>query len=93
MAYERQNFVDGRTVLSAKHLQCIEDCLCEHETKLKNYEPNAPTSIDLTQFESNGVIVETYTDNSQKTYAMEFDENGNPIKITDSNGNVTVLTW
>lgn len=51
------------------------------------------TSVDLTAFESEGVIVETYADGSTITYTMEFDESGNPTKITDSNGNVTVLTW
>lgn len=51
------------------------------------------TSIDLTNFESNGTIVETYADGSTITYTMEFDADGNPIKVTDSNGNETVLTW
>lgn len=51
------------------------------------------TSIDLTNFESNGTIVETYADGSTVTYTVEADANGNPIKITDSNGNETVLTW
>lgn len=51
------------------------------------------TSVDLTSYESNGVIVETYSDGSTKTYTMEFNENGKPTKVTDSNGNVTVLTW
>lgn len=50
-------------------------------------------SVDLTAFESNGIITETYADGSTLTYTMEFDANGNPIKITDSNGNITVLTW
>ena len=49
-------------------------------------------SVDLSQFES-GVITETYADGSTLTYTMEFDADGNPIKITDSNGNITVLTW
>lgn len=52
-----------------------------------------PTAVDLTQFESNGVIVETYADGSTKTTTMEFDADGNPIKITDGDGNETVLTW
>lgn len=51
------------------------------------------TSIDLSAYDSNGQIVETYADGSTKTTTVEFDENGNPIKITDSNGNETVLTW
>lgn len=61
------------------------------------WEPGAPlnsasaTSVDLTDFESAGTIVETYADGSTITYTMEFDESGNPVKITDSNGNVTDL--
>ena len=51
------------------------------------------TSVDLTNFEASGVIVETYADGTQKTYTMEFDGDGNPTKVTDSDGNVTVLTW
>ena len=50
-------------------------------------------SVDLSGFESNGRIVETYVDGSVVTTVMEFDANGKPTKITDSNGNVTVLTW
>lgn len=52
-----------------------------------------PTKVDLTAFESSGVIVETYADGSRITYTMEFDAEGNPTKITDSDGNVTTLTW
>ena len=51
------------------------------------------TSIDLSAYESNGQIVETYEDGSTKTTTVEFDAIGNPIKITDAKGNVTVLTW
>lgn len=51
------------------------------------------TSIDLSAYESNGQIVETYEDGSTKTTTVEFDAIGNPIKITDANGKVTVLTW
>lgn len=50
-------------------------------------------SVDLTAFESAGTVVETHADGSAKTYTMEFDEDGNPTKVTDSDGNVTVLTW
>ena len=53
----------------------------------------SPVSVDLSAYESEGKIVETYADGSAITTVMEFDANGNPIKITDSNGNVTVLTW
>lgn len=53
----------------------------------------SPVSIDLSAYESDGRIVETYADGSVVTTVMEFDENGKPTKITDSNGNVTVLTW
>lgn len=53
----------------------------------------SPTSVDLSAFETQGLIVETYADGSEITYQMEFDSEGRPIKVTDSNGNETVLTW
>lgn len=52
-----------------------------------------PVSIDLSGLDTSGTIVETYADGTTKTTTMEFDENGNPIKITDGDGNVTTLTW
>ena len=51
------------------------------------------TSIDLREFESAGKIVEHFADGSTQTTTMEFDENSNPVKITDGYGNETVLTW
>lgn len=51
------------------------------------------TSIDLSMLESSGQIVETYADGSTKTTQLEFDASGNPIKITDGDGNVTEITW
>lgn len=52
-----------------------------------------PVQIDLTAFEAAGRIVETYADGSEVTYTMTFDADGNPIKVTDSAGNETTLTW
>lgn len=59
------------------------------------YLPSAaqPTSIDLSGFDTNGTIVETYVDGTSKTTTIEFDANGTPTKITDGDGNVTTLTW
>lgn len=51
------------------------------------------TEVDLTAFESDGIIVETYADGSTVTTKMERNAEGKITKITDSNGNVTVLTW
>lgn len=51
------------------------------------------TSIDLSGYESNGQIAETYADGTTKTTTVEFDASGNPTKITDGDGNVTTLTW
>ena len=62
-------------------------------TELENYVKTKASSIDLSAFDSDGTIVETFADGSTKTTTMEFDANGNPIKITDADGNVTVLTW
>lgn len=51
------------------------------------------TSIDLSALDSAGKVVETYADGTSKTTTLEFDENGNPVKITDGDGNVTTLIW
>lgn len=51
------------------------------------------TSINLSGLDTTGQIVETFADGSTKTTTLEFDADGNPIKITDGDGNVTVLTW
>lgn len=50
-------------------------------------------SIDMSAFDSAGQIVETFADGTSKTTTIEFDASGNPVKITDGDGNVTVLTW
>ncbi len=57
------------------------------------YAQNVPASIDMSAFDSEGKIVETFEDGTSKTSVIEFDEGGNPVKITDGDGNVTVLTW
>lgn len=51
-----------------------------------------PNSIDMTAFETDGIIKEYYGD-TEKITTMEFDADGNPVKITDGDGRVTVLTW
>lgn len=51
------------------------------------------SAVDLSGYESSGTITETYSDGSSLTYNFDFDSEGKPIKITDSDGNETVLTW
>lgn len=68
----------------------IEYLFC---TKNEEYTPPILASIDLSTFDTNGQIIETYTDGTKKTTIVEFDTDGNPIKMTDSNGNVTTLIW
>jgi hypothetical protein len=51
------------------------------------------TAVDLSRYEDEGVIVETMPDNTTRTTTFEFDENRRPVKITDGDGNETVLTW
>ena len=57
------------------------------------FEEKTVSSIDMSNFEANGTIIEQYADGTTKTTTIEFDENGNPIKITDGDGNVLTLTW
>lgn len=61
--------------------------------ELAKEQPAVATNIDLSAFESDGRIVETFADGATATTTMEFNDNGKPIKITDSNGNVTTLVW
>ena len=52
-----------------------------------------PTQVDLTRLDSDGVIEESYADGSVKTTTLEYDTTGNPVKITDGDGNVTEIVW
>lgn len=49
-------------------------------------------SVDMSGFEG-GTIVQTYEDGSTLTYSITFDADGNPLQISDSNGNVIDFTW
>lgn len=64
----------------------------EFDTKPFEAEEKVATSVDLSGFE-NGTVVENYSDGSTNTYTFEFDEDGKITKITDSDGNETVLNW
>jgi YD repeat-containing protein len=57
-----------------------------------SYGDIVPTSIDLSGLDD-GEVVETFSDGTTKTTTIEYDADGNPVKITDGDGNVTVLTW
>lgn len=59
---------------------------------VENMFNKTPVEVDLTAFESDGIIVETYADGSTVTTTMERNAEGKVTKITDSNGNETVLT-
>ena len=57
-----------------------------------SYGDIIPASIDLSGLDD-GKVVETFSDGSTKTTTIEYDADGNPVKITDGDGNETVLTW
>lgn len=48
------------------------------------------SSVDMTEF-GTGKIKETKADGSVVTYTFVFDDDGNPIRINDTNGNSTEL--
>lgn len=77
--------------------QEFQDFIDTVDIKIKAIETEAiepePVSIDLCNFDTTGEIVETFADGTSKTTVAEFDENGNPIKITDCDGNATTLIW
>jgi hypothetical protein len=56
-------------------------------------EGKRTVAVDLSGFETEGKIVETYSDGTSVEYSFEFDSEVNPTKITDSDGNETVLVW
>jgi bacillopeptidase F (M6 metalloprotease family) len=63
------------------------------DAAIENVKIPDPVSIDLSALDTEGKIVETFADGSTKITLVEFDENGNPIKLVDADGNETVLTW
>ena len=80
------NVTEGRVQVIAQPASTMVESLIELANK------PAP-AVDLTAFESDGIIVETYADGSTVTTTMERNAEGKITKITDSNGNETVLTW
>lgn len=74
------------------NLYVQENIILAFFTNLATVETPA-TSIDLSALDTEGKVVETYADGTSKTTTLEFDENGNPVKITDGDGNVTTLIW
>lgn len=90
------------TTTTPAHLDCLKSILCGGE-KLADIggaaggEKPTATSIDLRNFDSNGQIVETYSDNTTKTIIVGYNADGNPSTITErlSTGeeNVTTLIW
>ena len=74
------------------NLVIMEGTIVAYITLLATDAPHV-TSINMSEFDSAGKIVETYEDGNTKTTTITFDESGNPVKITDSDGNETTLTW
>ncbi len=70
-----------------------KDATIAQITKVLTKLPEEPTAYDLSAFDTDGTITETYADGTTKTTTMEFDADGNPVKITDGDGNVVTLTW
>lgn len=81
-AIERMNSLDSRVGTVEESTETALGGMLAVSLRVTALERVA-TSVDLTNYESNGVIAETYSDGSTKTYTMEFDENGNPVKIAE----------
>ena len=63
----------------------------EFDAKPFEAEEKVATEVDLSQFEANGIITETYEDGSTNTYTFVDDTANNSTTITDSKGNSTVI--
>ena len=86
----------GVTFVSVTDTEPTEHTISIYQRNIKPLDPKflpVAVAVDLTAFESEGIIVETYADGSTVTTTMERNAEGKITKITDSNGNVTVLTW
>lgn len=73
-------------------LTFTETMITAYVVPLQKQTPRV-TAIDMSAFDSAGQITETYEDGTSKTTTIEFDETGNPVKITDGDGNEITLIW
>lgn len=80
-------------------------CCCQFETSAiyiviedgkitaKYIDKEPTTNIDMSAFDTEGKIVETNSIGVSKTTTIEFDENGNPVKIKTDGQSAIFLTW
>lgn len=87
---ERVEEIEGTTEIVTEISQKVKEIEGVIEELKKRTD--VPLNINLSEFHETGVITETYAD-GEKTYVFDFDEEGRPIKITDSAGNETTLNW
>ena len=97
VVYDEEAPADSTSTAEFVGVVNLPDKLMEREVKrvletLGVTEDALPTAIDLSRMDE-GEIVETFSDGTTKTTTIEYDADGNPVKITDDDGNVTVLTW
>lgn len=81
----------GSDGLTEGEVEEVREIAGEVAAEMLDYR--TPTRIDLSALDTEGKIVETFRDGSTETTTMEFDADGNPVKITDMDGNETVLVW
>ena len=96
VVYDEEAADDSTSTAEFVGVVNLPDELMEREVKraleVLGVTYDTPTSIDLSRMDE-GEIVETFSDGSTKTTTIEYDADGNPVKITDGDGNETVLTW
>ena len=81
------------TVSAGTIISPVDEDLIGDLEDVRKLISNKAINVDLSAMETTGKIVEIYADDTTKTTTMEFDEDGNPIRITDSDGHVTTLKW
>lgn len=76
------------------NLNIVEGSITANAIMLARHtEYEAPTTIDLTALDTEGKIVEIYSDGTKRYTTIMFDENGNPVTIIPLNGNNTTILW
>lgn len=75
-----------------KLLQVVEGAWTAVLPEQEEEDP-IPVNIDLSNYATQGTIVENFSDGTVATTTVAFDTEGRPSAITSPNGNYTTINW